>query len=121
VGASLRAVGLVALEVAVVAEAVVATKRLASHLDTQKGAKHEGVNRQRRHGVMKPMDGLGKLVFARRQFIFMFYAVQDYILRYRDKRSTKKLFQLSFVWTISTLLMFLAQHGTPSTTYTIHL
>jgi rRNA processing protein Gar1 len=58
---SLRAVDLAALEdVVVVAEAVVATKCLASHLDTQKGAKHEGVNRQRRHGVMKPMDGLGK-------------------------------------------------------------
>jgi hypothetical protein len=58
---SLRAVGLVALaDVAVVAEAVEATKCPVSHLDTKKGAKHEGVNRQRRHGVMKPMDGLGK-------------------------------------------------------------
>jgi rRNA processing protein Gar1 len=54
-----RAVALALVaEVAVVV--VEATKCLASHLDTQKGAKHEGVNRQRRHGVMKPMDGLGK-------------------------------------------------------------
>jgi rRNA processing protein Gar1 len=60
VEASLLVEDRVALEVAVVAEVAVATKCLASHLDTQKGAKHEGVNRQRRHGVMKPMDGLGK-------------------------------------------------------------
>jgi rRNA processing protein Gar1 len=54
-----RAEDLVVLSEDVVA-VVEATKCPVSHLDTQKGAKHEGVNRQRRHGVMKPMDGLGK-------------------------------------------------------------
>jgi rRNA processing protein Gar1 len=81
VEASLRVVDLVALEVAVVAEAVVATKRLASHLDKQKGAKHEGVNRQRRHGVMKPMDGLGKFVLDYIDFVNVscpaWYSVND--------------------------------------------
>jgi hypothetical protein len=123
VEASLLVEDRVALEVAVVAEVAAATKCLASHLDTQKGAKHEGVNRQRRHGVMKPMDGLGKLVFARRQFNLHVLRCTG-LLHFENTETRgvqKKLFQLSFVWTISTLLMFLAQHGTPSTTYTIHL
>ncbi|KAI4850579.1 hypothetical protein E4T44_02657, partial [Aureobasidium sp. EXF-8845] len=50
----------VAVEVVVVVEA---TKCLASHLDTPKSAKHEGVNRQRRHGVIqRPKDGLWEMV-----------------------------------------------------------
>jgi len=58
----LRAVDLVAsaaVEVVVVVEAI---KPSHCHLDTPKSAKHEGVNRQRRHGVMKGLRTAWEMV-----------------------------------------------------------
>jgi hypothetical protein len=82
---------------------------LHSHLDTLKSAKHEGVNRQRRHGVMRPLDGLGngsqrRHCFEKRQFNSCFTLYRT-ILRYRQEELKKKLFQLSFVITVFLLVV----------------
>lgn len=75
---------------------VEATKRMHSHVDTPKSLKHEGVNRQRRHGVMRPWTAWGMIrkeaLFRKEAVHLMFYAVQDYFEIQR--RGAKKLFQL---------------------------
>jgi hypothetical protein len=79
----------------VVAEA---TKCLASHLDTPKSAKHEGVNRQRRHGVMR---GLGRAWEMVRKWRHCFVTLYRTILRYKTKRSKKTVTFLPVVDTSS--------------------
>ena len=75
---------------------VEATKRMHSHVDTPKSAKHEGVNRQRRHGVMRPWTAWEMVrkeaLFRKEAVHLMFYAVQDYFEIQR--RGAKKPFQL---------------------------
>jgi hypothetical protein len=70
-------------------EAVVAdTKCMHSHVDTPKSAKHEGVYRQRRHGVMRPRTAWEMVrkeaLFRKEAVHLMFYAVQDYF-EYREE------------------------------------
>jgi len=94
--AAFLAVLLVDLEVVAVAGVVEATKRMHSHVNTPKSAKHEGVNRQRRHGVMRPWTAWEMVrkeaLFRKEAVHLMFYAVQDYFEIQR--RGAKKLFQL---------------------------
>lgn len=86
------AVVVLALAVVEAAEVVVeATKCLASHLDTPKSAKHEGVNRQRRHGVMRPKDGLGN--GSQMEALFR-NAVQDYF-EIQDKEKQENCYNFT--------------------------
>lgn len=72
-----------------------ATKRIQGHLGTFKSAKHEGVKRQRRHGVMRPWTAWEMVrkeaLFRKEAVHLMVYAVQDY---FEYRREAKKLFQL---------------------------
>lgn len=72
----------------VVAAVVEATKCMHSHVDTLKSAKHEGVYRQRRHGVMRPRTAWEMVrkeaLFRKEAVHLMFYAVQDYF-EYREE------------------------------------
>jgi rRNA processing protein Gar1 len=67
---------------------VEAIKCMHSHVDTPKSAKHEGVYRQRRHGVMRPRTAWEMVrkeaLFRKEAVHLMFYAVQDYF-EYREE------------------------------------
>ena len=77
---------------------VEATKRI-QRLYTPKSAKHEGVNRQRRHGVMRPWTAWEMVhkeaLFRKEAVHLMFYAVQDYFEIQR--RGAKETIPTSFV------------------------
>lgn len=74
--------------VAVVAAVAVAVVTKRSHLDTIKSAKRVGVNRQRRHGVLRPWTAWEMVhkeaLFRKEAVHLMFYAVQDYF-EYREE------------------------------------
>jgi rRNA processing protein Gar1 len=89
-----------AVEVVVVVEA---TKCLASHLDTPKSAKHEGVNRQRRHGVMKGLRTAWEMV---RKWRHCFVTLYRTILRSQEQEEQENCYNFTcFVHIVTSMVL----------------